>query len=214
MADGKPGRPGHPPEVRQRALTILAAPDGGLAAASLATGISKSTIRDWAKHEEIDVAAAQVAQREQTAAATAAQQAANQRRIQDAIENLIPKLATLAHLSLDAQLTALRTVKEAQGRLDGPPLTGEETQRLMRRMEVALGGVEIRDLVGVGTRAIGDLVRLRGGGDPDKPEGQQAGSAGSVNVYFITPPPTEKKHAIIDLPPVAPLGIGTSEEDD
>lgn len=223
MAKGKGGRPPvYPPDVRQRALDLFAAEDGGLPRAHAETGIPKPTIRRWAKDAGIEPGEVTRANRLRTEAAAAAAKAENARRLEAAREALIPKLLSRAHTALDLEgeiLDVARdTFRQARERNN---LTTEEATRLLMRVELAAGGLSLRDVVGARTRAIYDLRALSGERPESGSRGDGAGGndgsgpAGGVNVVFLTPPPDpRRKPTVIDLPPVTPARRAISAGDD
>jgi hypothetical protein len=187
-----PGRPPRPAAERERALAAFRR-EGSLSAASRASGVPKSTLRNWLREEGEPPAQGAAEAAKRTEAATEAARIANAKRLEEARQALIPKLLAIAHASLDEQRAVLRAVRDPQER------------RTMGREHP----VPVRDLVGMGTRAVHDLNVLLGKAT-DQPE-----ETARVNVTVLLAAPDHDREPplIVDVAPRALPGA-TSDVDD
>lgn len=191
------GRRNWPDHVRTKTLTIYA--DTGLAAAATATGVPKSTIRRWAEAAGVRHDSARAVA--QTREATEASRAANEFSAVKAAEAHLRAVAhngliaaQLERMILEAALAVGREARES-------PL-GSVSGATLARLQSAMAGPRLTEVVGSRTRAVHDLRVLMGESTGEESEAPM--------VVFTTPAPDATTGRadlrVVDLPPVEGVG--------
>lgn len=184
---------------KNRALAMLRNGEG-LAAAFRATGVSKSTIRGWARQAGINTTAATDQATAQQTQAAVASAASRRQRIEDHFDMVTDRLIKtdeMAQAAQDAILAAqlqltqevgraataigARIVHDTDGRI---VLSDGDDQRLQlakARLNTLIQGTSLREIVGTRTRAITDLLRLCRDVDDDPAVG-----GGNLTVVFAS----------------------------
>lgn len=174
----------------QRAEAVRVIREVGLAEASRRLGFaSKATLSRWYK-EDTGESYPNERLREQTAKATAMSREVRLQAAEARRAVMVEDLQEIAARGMAVQREILDVVESAQRQVNDPGVTAEEVETLRARIALIQGGVNLRDIVGMTTRAIHDFLLLTG----------EETERGGVTVVLSSPGPAGEPPQIIDLP--------------
>ena len=177
----------YPDELKDR--VVAAFHRGGMPAARKLTDASPTAIRKWVTGHGMSAAKVQAASQVRINNA----ELSLRERALARQEELIPKLAVIAHMGLDVQIEYLRATGEALAIARSGQLL---TPQILERLRVTELGVQMREAVNAATRAIHDL-RLLTEQDTER-------HSGEIKVVLNAPRPD--RHAPREI---LDLGTGT-----
>lgn len=176
-------------EQRTEAVELYLAT--GITQANRVTGIPRRTLQAWMVEAGHDPAELTPANRRNSGLANLEKaRQVTRDRAAERRDELLPKLVALAHRGADAQMRILEAHAAIAEKVAGG---GNVSDRDLENLK-ALKGVELRDVVGVTTRAIHDLQLILGDAT------SRQGSDGQVHVHLTAPRPDRSKpQEVLDL---------------